>query len=384
MAFDHTELQVHTTGNFLAKQEQFADSSIAEVFDLADKYHNGEDVDLGAENIAAIAIHGYMLHDDEQGALSTFSSLRPKFEQSDVNQVKAATDSRNLDYFLNDGIAYAFNEEKRDEIIASTNKDLPLTAQLIRGRIATVSGFEDSRLLYLFHDVLDHAWLFDFMREQGLTEKYEDVVSGIGSPFEGFLFSRQSEIFSGIGFASRRYLSNPEYFNNQALPEGSVAAHLRQVGDPDDKRIADVVKLLDERPDIERWASFALKDTTGQIAEERRRWGAVKILQKDAKGNLAATDEVLSLYDPRYIALVAETVARLAEPENTANYVNSQQQLNLSVETSLRRFIYGSESLGKVSLAGGLEVDAMDKQHNDWLMDNPAISTNYFIPAHRD
>jgi len=384
MAFDQTELQVHTTGNFLAKQEQFADSSIADVFDLANKYHRGENVDLGPENIAAVAIHGYMLRDDEQGALRTFNSLRPKFEQSDTNQVKAATDPRNLDHFLNEGIAYAFNEEKKEEIIAGTNRELPLTAQLIRGRIATVSGFEDSRLLYLFHDVLDHAWLFDFMREQGLTEKYSDVVDSIGSPFEGFLFSRQSEIFSRIGFASRRYLSNPEYFDNQALPEGAVAEHLRQVGDPDDKRIADMAKLLDERPDIEKWTSFALKDTTGQIAEERRRWGAVKILQKDAKGNLAAASDILSLYDPVYIALIAETVAQLAEPENTASYIDSQQQLNLSVETSLRRFVYGSESLGKISLAGGLEVDNLDKQHHDWLMNNPAISTNYFIPAHRD
>jgi hypothetical protein len=143
--------------------------------------------------------------------------------------VKGAHGKRSLDHFLANGIDYRFDIGQLDRARRLIVPDQPLTALLMREKIINLNGF-DARVNYAYHDALDHMGLFDFVRQHGLADKYADFFDPTGYPFGGFLFSKQSELVSGIGFNARLYTSQVEHRADSSISANVMDEYLRAEG----------------------------------------------------------------------------------------------------------------------------------------------------------
>lgn len=370
----------YTTANFLAKKDDLSGLAFDDLYTLGRDFHLGEAAAL--ERLSDrfgkdISIHNLHLSDDEEGCLSAYPELEERYANGDRHQIAAASDvARNLDAFRASGISFAFIEDPetldttRDKI---TSPELPYSAQLIRERIVTVSGFDYARLLYLYHDVLDHMWLFSHIRDKGIEGRYADMFKDVGSPFDGFLLSRQSEMVSGIGFATRRYLSASDSLAAYAPDPKQIASALEGLGS-DDLRVTSAAERFARDDVVARCAAFALKDATSQLAEERRRWGSVKVLGRDENGQ-SATEGVFSLFEPRYVAFVMDVITSLTD--NLPEYEAEQSRVNAIIEGLVRQYLQTGEASGSLALTNSVITQHIPSETMDWMNENKGFSTSY-------
>lgn len=77
-----------------------------------------------------------------------------------------------------------------------------------RAPILKTDNFDKLFLSVLSHDIVDHLLYYDIGNESGLFEAYKDFLSTMGSPHQRNIFSRESEIFSGIVLGWRSFNAN--------------------------------------------------------------------------------------------------------------------------------------------------------------------------------
>jgi len=178
---------------------------------------------------------------------------------------------------------------------------------------------------------------------------------------------------SGIGFASRRYL-DPKSPQPQQKAHAHVLVNvLDQSNISSDPRVMSAKETLKSEPEVAKWAAFVVKDVAAQIADERRRWGAVKRMKRTESG-LLVTEEVISLYDPLYIAFVINAIKHLSAHKD--RYLNAQQQLNLEVEQLLVDYVKTGKTKSILNvLKLGETVHHINDHDAQWLNANPAMST---------
>lgn len=368
------EILQESTAGYLAKQDEFRESPEYYV-DQAQQYHNGNTNAVEALHEDALAIHSLMASDDEKGVLRRYPQLAGDYAASDRGQIKGARGKRNLDHFLQDGIGYEFDATQLDRIRSLVVAGQPLTATLMREKIIKLNGF-DSRVNYAYHDVLDHMWFFDFARKHGLADKYADFLDPTGYPFGGFLFSKQSELLSGIGFNARLYTSQAQHRDNSSIDTAVMVGHLRTDNDESDARVQAVADKLETDAEFSDFTGFVIKGALSNILSQRRRYGAVKKLQVEGNGDLTNTGEVVPLLDPRYISFVAEAVALL--DKHSDEYAGVQKKLNLMMEGALARFVHRGQTVGKIILAEELNLDEVSPAAIEALDGRADVSTNYY------
>ncbi len=192
--------------------------------------------------------YGALLLGDE-----TVIEDRVDLDTHDARQINSYSSEKNLEYYIQNGINIEINPRKITQGSVES---------LMRIRAFTVNGFSSVRLNFLFHDLLDHMFTFKAIKESAVVDRHQEYFNSIiGS--EGFLFSRQSELLSGIGYNSRRFLTTQEPLD---------IVNVDHATDFYDGRVeADDVEMM----------NYVYPSALASLLEQRRRWGVHKIIAED-------------------------------------------------------------------------------------------------------
>jgi hypothetical protein len=365
------DIHEYSTAEFLAREDDFTQSSLELYLDQARKAIYGTDSGFDEAVVERVRLHRLLLENNEAEFLQARPDLQPEFASSDDYQLTMAASQKNLDYFLDNGIGFEFDADKLSHARSiAANAGKTAMKALMREKLLTLSGFDGVSMNFIFHDVLDHAWLFKFMRDQDLHDKYSDLIVAAGNPFKGHLMSRESELLSGIGFTSRRYLSDADYYGSFAMEPGNLVSLLQSQVLQEDSRVKEAVELVENDKEAAAWAGFVVKATISNLILQRERWGAVKELKLDENGNYEKTGKILSLTDSRYVALIVETTRLLREHKQ--EYMAQEPALTTSVESVLQRFLDGGEAAGSIAIIQTVDLDDLD------AMKKYGLSTNHF------
>lgn len=296
------------------------------------------------------------------------------YAKSDTRQLRHATSGHNLDYYLRGGVEVIFSPEDREAAnrhCALDTRDVPLMEKLKAQRLFTINGFQDSRVMYAVHDMIDHAWLFNQMRETGIMDRYADFLGSIDMGQDAYLYSRQAELLASVGFGSRRWEVAKQQNEQLILTPEDLKTILTS---RDDDRTTGTARLLDAmNPEQCQQAVFMIENMAIQLTDERRRWGAVK---QHVEGEL----KPMALLDPLHVALMVETLNML---QRSRQYGGIQLQATVEVEKVLIEALTDKGDSGIINIPiprgdvrpSGLEIASAD--HMAWLRQHPSVSTSY-------
>lgn len=364
------EIHEYSTAEFLAREDEFSQSSLAPYLEQARAAIYGADSGLDDATVARVRLHRLLLEDNEAEFLAARPNLAAEFANANEYQIAMTSSPNNLDHFMEHGIDYAFDTEKLDYARGiAADADNSAMQALMREKLLTLSGFDEVSMNFIFHDALDHAWLFNFMREHGLHQKYADFIDAAGDPFKGHLMSRESELLSGIGFTSRRFLSDEDYYGSLAMGPENLSDLLQTQSTRDEPRVKDAIEYITDNEAAASWAGFVVKATISNLILQRERWGGAKELIHTADG-YKSTGNILSLTDPRYLALIVETTRLLAEHKD--EYMTQEVALTATAEGILQKFLDVGAAAGSIAIIQSVSFD--DKN----AMKTFGMSTNHF------
>lgn len=302
----------------------------------------------------------------------TSNERRAAFTESDSNQERDAVSGKTLDYYLRNGIELVFDPEARavaQRLCDLDDRNVPLIETLKAQRLLTINGFGDSRVMYAVHDLIDHAWLFNQMREEGIMERYADFLTSVEMGSEAFLYSRQSELLASAGFGSRRWAVAHAQGEQLILDQHAI---LTVLSTRDESRTAQAAKTLQAMsPTDLNQTLFVLENMAIQLTDERRRWGAVK--QVDSAGNRRP----MELLDPVYLSLMIETMAML---QKSRTYGRVQLAATVRVEEMLTTALHEPASSETLHIAVPHVTDPARLPDNDstrWIQQHLGVSTSY-------
>lgn len=310
--------------NHLSKLPELSDTSFSEVLariEGAVGYGDSRlrqllvaiDAEVTSEDVEREARALYLsMHDREEEVRGEFPDRAAAFDESDRNQAADAADLRTLDYYLMHGLtvrATAADKERARSACANDGRDVPVIEKLKAERLLTINDFADSRVMYLIHDMIDHVWLFNHLRDVGIFARYEDFLTSIDmNPAYAFLYGRQSEILSTIGFGHRRWGLAKSQGERLVTQDHDIVAIL---GDGSDLRTRYALRIYTDMAAANReWARSVVENMVVQIADERRRWGAVKQRLGDAR-----IQSVTRLLDPLHLSLLIEAANAIQQCE---------------------------------------------------------------------
>ena len=296
------------------------------------------------------------------------------YAKSDRRQTRDAQSRKNLDFYLDQGVEVTFDLEAREqarEYCALDERDVPMIEKLKAKRLLTINGFSDSRVMYAVHDMVDHAWLFREAREDGVLEKYEDFLTSIDMGPSAFLYSRQAELLASVGFGSRRWNVASHQNEELLLDERPIKRLL--TASPDDRAQQAAITLEQMNPEERTQAIFMIENMAVQIADERRRWGSVKL--KPAGDPEQARP--MQLLEPLHVALMIDSLALL---QRNRRFGAAQFASTLAVEQMLEVVLDDKNDESTITIpVPGQEargtVLAGDKL--EWLKRYPSVSTSY-------
>lgn len=294
------------------------------------------------------------------------------YRQSDINQTKDAVSLRNLDHYLAKGIEVIFEPDVREKVLRYCSIDqrqVPLVEKLKAQRLVEINGFANSRIMYAVHDMIDHAWLFNMMRENGIMDRYADFLAAIDMEDSAFLYSRQAELLASIGFGSRRWAVAISQGEALVLGEHHIQSVLRSKDDPRAVHAADLLESMD--PTQRTQAVFMVENMAIQFSDERRRWGSVKM-----RGNSRAATP-LALFDPMHISIMIETLHLI---QGNKNFQTAQFAATVAVEHMLETVLddEGSETTIAIPIPkpNNSEITIAEEKL-EWLRRHPSVSTSY-------
>ena len=358
----------------LAKDADFRGGSIDPYLQRAKRYYTGERQVFTEAERRAMRIQELHLLDNEQVVLEENPELKAKYAESDNHQLAAAFDSRNLDHYLRHGVDYEFDSGSLNSLRPSLDMDKPLSAQLMRKYIVRLPGLNAVRLNVAYHDIMDHLWAIKNMRKAGLGDKYADFMAEIGNPFTGFLFSKQAELLSGIGYNTRRYTTNPQHYAAMAASPEAITEHMADAAMADE-RVDAALEMINNSEDLAHAAGFVINGALGSLLLQRSRAGSVKKIIDGANGPEISSSPV-SLLDPRYLSIIVEGVDALLK--NQKSYEQMQLDLNLTVESLIRECLERGLATGHLALGLSLDTSNIPSHIHDQLINNVAVSTSYY------
>lgn len=294
------------------------------------------------------------------------------YAKSDRNQILHADSELTLDHYLSEGIEVIFERDARvaaREFCQLDERDVPYIEKLKAKRLVNINGFDNSRIMYAVHDIVDHAWLFKQMRDFGLYDKYADLLQRVEMTDSSFLYSRQAELLASVGFGSRRWHVARDQGEHVVLTHEQIDNLLASIDDP---RTAQARELLGVMSPAQRQqALFMIENMAIQFTDERRRWGAVK-----QSGDFNRTP--MPLLDPLYIAMMIDALV-LVQHSDTYNAV--QLAATLAVETMLTSAVTDDASESRftipIPIDQGISMVKFDDKRADWIAKHLSVSTSY-------
>ncbi len=368
------QIITYSAAEQLAKEANFAGDGIEPYLERSQRYYAGDVSAFTDEERETMRIQELMLRDDEVTVLEEHPELRQEYATSDKHQLAASSDHRNLDYYLGSGVEYEFDTAKINELRLSIDTNRPVSTQLMRERIVAIDGLAPVRMNVVYHDMMDHLWGISMLRDAGLDVRYDDFAKSVGNPFTGFLFSKQAELLSGIGYNTRRFTTKPGYYGSQAVSKDAINAHLDEAS-KDDERVAEAIAKVNGSNDLAQAAGFVINGAIGSLLLQRSRAGAVKKIVSGVSGpKITNTPE--ELLGSRYLSLVIEGTETLLS--RGQDYRQMQLDLNLTVESLLRDCLDHSLTLGHLALGRARDITNIPPAVKDELVQNAGVSSSYY------
>lgn len=379
-------LYPRAAANHLSKLAEFENAQEDELMAIADSYERPVDIANAAADmvddqgiLAARLTHDLgilklMLTDNESQCVAIDQSLGLRFGQTDANQKKDGTSEQTLDFYLANGVSVSIDTDQKHttlEVASADMRDVPLIEKIKAERVITANKFENSRVLHLLHDVIDHIWLFSHLRQEGVFSKYQDFLESVDFGERAFLYSRQAELFSTVGFGSRRWpliQQNP----HNTLSINEIKAIL---ADGEDVRTEEASQTLDSMSDIEsEWCISIIENMAIQIADERRRWGSIK--QTTSEGV-----RPMHLLDPIYMAMLIDSVRSLQPTEQLFRFLKVQFGVSAILQDYFVNALKTPELISEDNIRGDeatlLAPPIISDRDTEWLHSRLYFSASY-------
>ena len=368
------QIIVYSAAEQLAKDADFKGDGINPYLERSTRYYDGDhDAFTGSER-QVMRVQELHLLDRESLVVEENPMLKTVYADSNLHQLLAATDPRNLTFYLQNGVEYDFDVDRLDYLRPSLHMDSPISGQLMRERIVGISGIDPVRLNVVYHDIMDHLWAINELRESGVDHQFQDFVEEVGRPFTGFLFSKQAELLSGIGYNTRRYVTSPDNYVNLAASVEAINQHMSASAE-EDERVSVALSKINENEDLASAAGFVINGALGSLLLQRSRAGSVKRI-KHSVGEPEITDTPVRLMDPRYISIMIEGVGSLLQKEHS--YRQMQLDLNLTIESLLREVLEKNLAVGSLALGSTRDISNIPSHVRDELTRNAGVSTSYY------
>jgi hypothetical protein len=315
------------------------------------------------------------MHNREKDVQHEFPDRIESFNESDRNQVADADDPRTLDHYLANGLtieATAADKALARSICTDDQRAVPIIEKLKAARLLTINGFANSRVMYLIHDMIDHVWFFDHLRNVGLFTRYRNFLISIDiNPATSFLYSRQSEVLSTICFGTRRWPLAKTRGERLLTREDDIAAIVEADNNPHAGHVMRVYEGM--TPENRELTRAVVENMVVQIADERRRWGAIK----QRRGN-GRTQSVAGLLDPLHLSLLIEATDAL---QKCQTYRPVQLEALMLVEDLLEHELLqtagGSQFRVNVPRSIGVAPRTGSLTMIEWFEQNLGFSTCY-------
>lgn len=226
---------------------------------------------------------------------------------------------------------------KRPKNLVSHASDIPLSMHCKDERIFRIDDFENSKVRFVHHDVLDHAECFYVLRNL-ITRNHQELFRRLRMPTGEVIsiMNREGELVAAISYAYRQfyfYEKQPE--NLCEMSPQALIDTLKQLKD------AHAIKELEKK--IEGLASAETKDwklyshviCNCLLEAEELQW---KYGFPTLKGS---SDEVTRLdpWDPSYISFIIDAVSELGKKESSLPC-----RVSLLVEREFQGYITKSSS----------------------------------------
>lgn len=368
------QIIIYSAAEQLAKDADFKGNSIEPYLERSAEYYNGRTHAFTDTERNTMRVQELLLLDDETTVLDENPHLRAEFANSDLHQLDAATDSRNLDYYLKYGVEYQFDDKAIVNLRPQIDVSKPISVQLMRERVLGMPGLNAVRMNVAYHDIMDHLWGMYIQREAGLDLRYADFMVEVGNPFVGFLFSKQAELMSGIGYNARRFITDPDHYGSLAASKDAISDHLKEAAS-NDERVAVAVAKINDSETLARASGFVINGALGSLLLQRSRAGAVKKVVNNKNG-VEITKTPVGLMDPRYLSLIIEGVETLLA--STDAYQQMQLDLNLTVESLLRDCFEHNLRIGHLALGSVRDISNIPEPVRLELSQNSGVSTSYY------
>jgi hypothetical protein len=234
-----------------------------------------------------------------------------------------------------------------------------------------MNGFAGSRVMHLMHDVIDHPWLFQELRDSGLFDRYSNFLDSVDFTDDSFLYSRQAELIATVGFGSRRWNVTKETDDPLLLGDEDISTLLS--GNTDEK-VENSLDIYRAKNENERsWIRFIVENMALQIADERRRYGSVK--QRDPRtGDMSP----MKLLDPIYLAFLVEATSHL---QGLSDYRGRQVEAASLVEGILETLVSGHLAQDQLRVMppsrNRHSKNKIDQNKEDWFKNNLGDLTVY-------
>ena len=219
-----------------------------------------------------------MLHDDEDQAHRVIPSRIEHYLLQDQRETehRLHTPHKDLAYFTR--MPWRVGLCTAPERVQNSGTRLPFSFERRCERILQINEFTASRVMYMYHDLIDHLCFFNYLDKFGTFDRFPQIFAPPDHPSHTHLYSRSSEHVSGVCFGLRHFAMNPL----RPLPDQApliileyLQEHAISLEDTLPEAYDQVCALLQsvDRADLTAAVMF---DVISQVTDERRVWGIAK------------------------------------------------------------------------------------------------------------
>jgi hypothetical protein len=114
----------------------------------------------------------------------------------------------------------------KPQFIRSRN---PISYDLKEDRIIEINGYRESKVKFISHDILDHAYTFYLLRDLFHKKNKPSLLASLGHPFSRTHMNREGELIAAISYACRQFFWYKYRFPDQVFYfEESVSCHMQR------------------------------------------------------------------------------------------------------------------------------------------------------------
>lgn len=303
-------------------------------------------------------------------AIMTDNDMRA--QENDHVQFTVNTPPKNIDFYEQNGIHVTMSPKQKVELnklkesFPFQNK-IPIVELVKTDLLVDAGHFKDSKILHLFHDTLDHVWLFRFLENTGVFQRHQDFFKKIGDPQVNNIFRREGELVASVGFGFRRSQTLSPSFK-PIIEIGKIRKILNKYKQSENTK--NVLMQLEEMDESQKQlVEKIISNMAMQIPDERRRFGHIKKREGEK-------EKPMRLLDGEYITFIVDAISELIKAEK--EFIRAEEVFSSHVERFLEQSLDGESTDFIIKPDKFHETDNEISEHKkNWFHGHRGFSTIY-------